>query len=262
MKFGASTACFYPMLTEESLKQVIDIGFERAEIFMNAPSELEPLFINELNKIAQNSGTKIISVHPFSSFLESSCIFGDYQRRYDDFIDVYKKTCHAAAMLGARLIVIHGAVAQPKIPIPDERYFERFYNLVQIGKAEGVMVCQENVNRFKSQSIDFCKKMRNALGDDFKMVFDVKQTVRARQDTFEFLNEFKNDIVHLHISDNNEYDDCLPIGMGSFDFKRLKSIMDGVDYQGDAVIEIYSKSYDVKDVLTKSKVYLDNLWQR
>ena len=91
MKFGASTACFYPMLTEESLTQVIDIGFERAEIFMNAPSELEPPFINELNKIAQDSGTKIISVHPFSSFLESSCIFGDYQRRYDYFIDVYKK---------------------------------------------------------------------------------------------------------------------------------------------------------------------------
>ncbi len=59
------------------------------------------------------------------------------------------------------------------------------------GKREGVTVCQENVNRFKSESIEFCKKMRSALGDDFHMVFDIKQTVRAGQNTFEFLEEFK-----------------------------------------------------------------------
>ncbi|MCM1115862.1 MAG: sugar phosphate isomerase/epimerase [Clostridium sp.] len=261
MKFGASTSCFYPLETEKALKEVVGLGFEKAEVFMNAPCELEEPFVKELKNIADGSETDIISVHPFSSFLESSCIFGDYQRRYNDFIELYKKTCHAAAMLGARLIVIHGAVAQPKIPIPDERYFERFKQLIEIGKAEGVMVCQENVNRFKSQSIDFCKKMRTALGSDFKMVFDIKQTVRAGENTFEFLNEFKNEIVHLHISDNSEQGDCLPIGMGSFDFKRLKDTMDEAGYQGDAVIEIYSKDYDVKKVLGESKVYLDRLWQ-
>lgn len=102
--------------------------------------------------------------------MESSCIFTDYQRRFDDFISIYDKTCHAAAVLGAEYVVIHGAVAHPKIPIPDERYFDRFNKLIEIGKREGVTVCQENVNRFKSESIDFCKKMRAALGDDFHMV--------------------------------------------------------------------------------------------
>lgn len=262
MKFGASTSCFYPLETEKALKEVVNIGFERAEVFMNAPCELEEPFVRVLCDIVKGTDTEIISVHPFSSFMESSCIFGDYQRRYDDFIGIYEKTCHAAAMLGAKYVVIHGAVAAPKIPIPDERYFDRFLKLIEIGRREGVTVCQENVNRFKSQSIEFCKKMRSALGDDFHMVFDIKQTVRAGEDTFEFLNEFKNEIVHLHISDNGANGDCLPIGWGSFDFVKMKNIMDGAGYKGDCVIEIYSKNYDVKSVLTESRDYLNRIWQK
>lgn len=261
MRLGASTSCFYPLETEKALKEVCMLGFEKAEVFMNAPSELEPSFAKELSKIANAYGTDVISVHPYSSFLESSCIFGDYKRRYDDFIGIYQRTCHAAAILGAKFVVIHGAVAKPKIPIPDERYFERFNNLIEIGKAEGVTVCQENVNRFKSQSAQFCKKMRDALGGDFKMVFDIKQTVRAGEDTFSFLQEFKNEICHIHISDNGDLGDCLPPSKGSFDFKRLKTILDDANYKGDCVIEIYSMNYDVKKELKESKAYLDKLWQ-
>lgn len=261
MKFGASTSCFYPLETEQALKKVCELGFEKAEVFMNAPCELEEPFAKELDKIAKDGGVDIISVHPFSSFLESSCIFGDYQRRFDDYIGLYQKTCHAAAVLGAKFVVIHGAVAAPKIPIPDDRYFERFKTLIELGKAEGVTVCQENVNRFKSQSMEFCKRMRDALGSDFNMVFDIKQTVRAGEDTFAFLEEFKHQIRHLHISDNGELGDCLPPGKGTFDFQRLKKIMDSADYDGDAVIEIYSGSYDVAKELKESKVYLEK-WIR
>lgn len=261
MRLGASTSCFYPLETEKALEQVCKLGFEKAELFFNAPSEYNDSFVKELVHISNYYGTEIISVHPFSSFLESSCIFGDYKRRFDDYIDLYKKTFHAAANLGAKFTVIHGAVAMPKIPIPNERYFERFKLLVDLGEQEGITVCQENVNKFKSQSIAFCKGMRSALGDDFNMVFDIKQTVRAGEDTFAFLNEFKHQIRHLHISDNGAKGDCLPIGKGSFDFARLKNIMDSADYDGDCVIEIYSGNLDVAKELKESKVYLDNLWQ-
>ena len=37
--------------------------------------------------------------------------------------------------------------------------------------------------------------------------------------------------------------------------------MDSADYKGDCVIEIYSGSYDVEQVLKESKVYLERLWQ-
>ena len=94
------------------------------------------------------------------------------------------------------------------------------------------------------------------------MVFDIKQTVRARQDTFAFLEEFKGQIRHLHISDNSRQGDCLPPGKGNFDFIKLKDIMDAAGYEGDAVIEIYSGSYDVFKELEESKTYLNRLWQK
>ncbi len=259
MNIGASTSCFYPLETERALKKVTELGFSSAEVFFNSPCELEPRFVNELKKIADDGGTDIVSVHPFSSFLESSCIFGDYKRRFDDYIGVYEKTCHAAAMLGAKVVVIHGAVAMPKIPIPDERYFERFKTLIDIGKREGVSVCQENVNRFKSQSIEFCKRMRSALGSDFNMVFDIKQTVRASQDTFEFIREFKDNIIHVHLSDNSLAGDCLPPGKGTFDFKRMLDIFNESQVEKTYVIEIYSGSFDVAEELKESKVCLERL---
>ena len=47
MKFGASTACFYPLETEKALKKVCELGYKYAEVFMNAPSELEEPFLKQ-----------------------------------------------------------------------------------------------------------------------------------------------------------------------------------------------------------------------
>ena len=260
MNIGASTSCFYPLETEKSLQKVIDLGFQKTEIFFNSSSELEEHFVKEMKMTADADGVRILSVHPFSSALENMCIFGEYQRRYDDFIGLYQQHCHAAAILGAKVVVIHGALDRRKIALPDELYFERFRSLIEIGKKEGVMVCQENVNLFKSQHIDFMKRMRDALGADFHMVFDIKQSVRAGYDPFDFLDEMKNEIVHVHLSDHLLPEaDCLPPGKGDFDFARLFDTLDQAGYQGDYVIEIYSKGLDVAKELKQSKAFFDNM---
>ena len=258
-RIGASTSCFYPLETEKALGKVIDIGFKNAEIFFNSSSELEELFVKKMREQADDGGVNILSIHPFSSFIENTCIFGEYERRYEDFIDLYKKHFHAAALLGADIAVIHGALAVQKRNIPEEHYFERFAKLMEIGRAEGVRVCQENVVRFRSQSTDFCKRMKNVLGDDLKFVFDVKQSIRSGYDPFDFLNEIKDDVVHIHISDNNATEDCLPPGKGSFDFNKLFATMDGAGYDGGYVIEIYSKGLEVEKELIMSKRYFENL---
>ena len=257
MEIGASTSCFYPLETEKALSKVIEVGFKKAEIFFNSSSELEEKFVKEMRNQADSAGLRVLSVHPFSSALENTCIFGEYQRRYDDFIDLYKKHFHAAALLGAKYVVIHGALARQKRDIPTEHYFERFKSLVELGKQEGVLVCQENVVRFHSESLEFLKEMRKNLGNDFNMVFDIKQAIRSGYSPFEVLDEMKNEIVHIHISDSNSECDCLPPGRGSFDFKRLFNELDNASYKGDYVIEIYSKGLDVQKELIKSKQFFD-----
>lgn len=259
MEIGASTACFYPLETEKALKKLIDLGYKKAEIFFNTVSELETPFVSQMKKQADDGGMKILSVHPFSSNLENNCIFGEYQRRYDDFIGLYKRHCCAAAELGAKYLVIHGAYAMLKRPLPDEHYFERFASLIEIGKREGITVCQENVVRFRSQSVDFLKRMKAYLGEDFNMVFDVKQAIRSGYDPLFVAEEMKDSIVHVHLSDNSPQADCMPPGTGEFDFKKLFSILDSANYKGDYVIEIYSRGYDVEKELSLSKSFFDNM---
>ena len=259
MQVGASSSCFFPLLTEKSLDNVLSLGFKQAEVFFNTSSELEEPFVKELKKNADDHGAKILSVHPFSSALESNCIFAEYERRYYDFIGLYQKHFHAAALLGAKNVVIHGSVAVQKRNMSEEFYFDRFASLVELGKKEGVNVCQENVVRFRSQSVDFLKKMRAYLGDDFHMVFDIKQAIRSGYDPFYVADEFKNEITHIHLSDNTPEVDCMPPGRGTFDFKRLFQIMNDADYKGGYVIEIYSKGYDVMKELALSKEYLDSI---
>ena len=258
MIIGASTSCFYPLETEKSLEKVIETGFKKAEIFFNSSSELEPDFVLEMKKQADSAGLRVLSVHPFSSALENTCIFGEYQRRYDDYIGLYQKHFHAAALLGAKYVVIHGALARQKRDIPKEHYFERFNSLVELGRQEGVCVCQENVVRFLSEDLEFLKEMRLALGDKFNMVFDIKQALRSGYSPFEVLDEMKNSIRHVHISDNNSECDCLPPGKGSFDYKRLFGELDKVGYKGDYVIEIYSKGLDVENELITSRKFFEN----
>ena len=258
MNVGASTSCFYPLETEKSLDKVITLGFKSAEIFFNSSSELEPDFVKELKNQADGEGVRILSVHPFSSSLENTCIFGEYQRRFDDYIGLYQKHFQAAAMLGADICVIHGGIARQKRDISDDFYFERFAKLIELGKREGVRVCQENVVRFRSESLEFLKNMRSALGSDFHMVYDIKQSIRCGYDPFEVLDEMKNEIVHVHISDNNSECDCMPPGRGNFDYKRLFGELEKANYQGGYVIEIYSKGYDVEKELTASKQFFEN----
>lgn len=259
MRVGCSSSCFYPLETEKALDKVLQLGFKSAEIFVNTASELALPFVAEMKQKADAQNCQILAVHPFSAAIENTCIFGEYPRRYADYIGLYQQHCHAAAVLGADIVVIHGALETRKIPLADEDYFQRFRALVEIGRQEGVRVCQENVVRFKSQSPAFLQEMHQALGDDFHMVFDVKQAIRAGYEPLAMAEMFKEHIVHVHLSDNTPSQDCLPPGKGSFDFAGLFSVLQSAQYAGGYVIEIYSNGCDVEAELRRSQQFFEEL---
>lgn len=257
MSIGISTSCLYPLITEESLETLGRMGVKTCEIFLNSYSETSTEFAKKLLKIKNEYGIKVASVHPFSSFSETHMLFSEYKRRFEDGIDFYKRCSETAAVLGATVLVIHGS----KFParISSSEYFERFGKLVEAGKEYGITVCQENVHSHFSESPEFLKDMRSFLGDNFRMVYDVKQAVRSGYEPLEFANEFKIEIVHIHLSDHLPGKDCLPPGTGNFNFKKLFDIMKSADYKGDYVIELYRSNYGEPDELIKALGYLQNL---
>ncbi len=250
MALGLSSACFYPLETEKSVIRACETGTKTIELFMNADSEFEPAFVNNIAEICKSYGVRVPSVHTMGSFTESFHLFSSYKRRYYEAKETsFKRHFDVMQTLGAEILVLHGSKKPGSIS--DEEYFERFGELSLMGKAEGLKVCQENVVHYRSENPDFLISMGEYLGDDFNMVFDIKQSIRTGIDPFLFAEKLHKYIRHIHISDHNAEKDCfVPCKNGNFDFARFFNMMKSFGYKGDYIIELYENGYENDDELT------------
>ena len=91
MKTGVSTACLYPLEPERSLDLLLQLGYRRFEVFPNCMEELSPAYLRDLKGRADAYGAEFVSLHPFTSAMESSLLFGDYPRRTREAFDFYRR---------------------------------------------------------------------------------------------------------------------------------------------------------------------------
>lgn len=231
----------YPLHTEDAVHILAEMGVHNAEIFINDISEAEGEVFRDIVKTVRENKMNIVSVHPFSSPMESLFLFSDYDRRRDTLIDMYKKYFDCMNQLGADIFVLHGAILSTKCS--DERYFERYSMLMDVAEEYGVTIAQENISYCKSKDLDFLDNLRKNCGNRTKFVLDIKQAVRTGISPFEIINRLGRDIIHVHISDNRENADCLPVGEGSFDFEKLVCELKKLDYNGALFIELYRNNY-------------------
>lgn len=237
---GISTACFYPMYTEEALFQLARQGVAAAEVFLNSQSELEPAYLKELRRVADAAGVRLLSVHPFTSGMEPMLFFSGYQRRFADGRELYRSYYRAANILGAGMVVFHGNIAQFRMERED--YFQRFGILMADAAREGVELCHENVSRCTGRSPDFFLDMARYLPES-RYVFDVKQAVRAGEDVFEFAEAMGKRVAHVHISDHNVDHDCMVLGQGVFHTREFLSYLRSQGFDGGVIVELYRENF-------------------
>ncbi len=250
MEFGISTSCFYPEYLETAVDNLTANHIKNIEIFVNTQSELKKSYIKDIKRRLDNGGTRVISMHPFTSGYESFWFFTDYQRRFDDAIELYKGYFDAMNILGAKILVFHGNKFESNFD--NRRYFERFAKLREVAKSHGVTLAQENVVRFKSRECAFLSEMKEYLNSEVEFVLDIKQSIRSKQNVFDIIDALKENIIHIHVSDNDENNDCLPIGKGNFDFYKFyrKLLQNG--FRGTSMLELYRHNYGVYDELYES----------
>lgn len=256
MKIGISTACFYPLITEKALENVLKMGFKEIEIFFNCSYELDISFLRILKDMIDSYGARVVSVHPYTAAMESMIIFTDYMRRYDEGKKLYSKYAQAAHYLGSDMIVIHGDKSRV---LPDEAYYDRFHDLDILCRENGARLIQENVNVFRSHDPLFIRKMREYLGDEVGFTFDIKQCIRAGCDPFDMLNAMGKNVVHVHVNDNDDNNTCLLPGEGKMDYIRLKKELDKLSYSGSWILEVYSRNFAKSEQLRQSAQYLEGL---
>lgn len=258
MEFGISTACLYPMETEKSLKQMLEGGYRLFEVFLNAWEELSPAYLHELKKMAEEYGARFLSVHPFTSPMESMLLFGNYPRRTKEGMEFYKKYMEAAAYLGGKYVVIHGQKpGTGKMENPG--YWERFGEVYRLAKTFGVEAAQENVNLHRSSAPGFIKEMRQYLKDDCAFVLDTKQCRRAGCSVEEMACAMGEKLCHVHLSDYTDRRDCLLPGQGNFDIPGFFSLLETLSYKGNVVVEVYRDSFSAEEELRDALSYLRQL---
>lgn len=242
IKVGISSACLYPMYTEDAVKLLVDNGVKHTEIFFNSFSELSSDFIGGLRRTLIPAGVTVEAIHPFSCVAEPLFLFSGYKRRFEDSIDQYRRYFEAAQLLKCRNFVLHGDRAE-RHTIDEREYFERFARLCEVAKAYGVQVLQENVSNFRGRSPEFIRNMSEYLGDTVNFTFDVKQSVRAGVDPFEMLEAMGKKVRHVHLSDNDSSHDCLVAGQGCFDIPKLFDKLYSIEYDGAVLLEVYRHNF-------------------
>ena len=242
MKIGISSASLYPLETEKALEFLCKNEIPVTEIFFNSPSELEPCFVKELSRLAKTYGVEVASVHPCGSVGEPYFLFSGYERRYKETLDWYKKYYEAAEILGAKYVVLHGDSLQGHIS--DEEYCTHLMEMNRMSAEFGVCVSHENVNKFRLATPQNIEKFKTLSDGALKFTYDIKQSIRAGFDPSEIYSAMGQNIVNVHISDNNSHKDCMLPGKGNFDFGALFQKLEKDGYNGACLIEVYSHAYN------------------
>lgn len=253
-KVGVSTACLYPMLTEQALLELCKRDIKNVEIFLNAPCEMEKPFLRELKSMLGHYGVSVVSLHPFTCELETMLFFTGYPRRFKDGLEYYKRFFEVMEYLGAGIFVLHGGNKNNRFP--EDMYFDRFVRFNETSAEYGVTVAHENVARCSAGDVDFMERMKTALGDKARFVLDTKQAVRAGQDPYEFVRRLGSSICHIHISDHDEQSDCMPVGMGKLDYQRFIAALEEHGVDAAIILELYSSNYGGANELSDNYIYL------
>ncbi|MEG2929221.1 MAG: sugar phosphate isomerase/epimerase [Oscillospiraceae bacterium] len=258
MNIGISTGCFFPEKTDVALCKVAKLGAKYAEIFFNTDSELEEEFLYKLKAIADKNAMQIISVHPFTSAIETFYFFSKYDYKLEDAIKMYEKYFRACQILNCKFVVFHGCFTKCS-HITMERYTEILNMLGHRAAQYGVYISQENVVEYKCGYLENLKIFHSLAQENIKFTFDIKQAVRANQDIYEILNLVKNRISHVHISDFDGTADSLVPLQGNFDFKSFFSYIQENTSADTALIEVYRDNIDSDEDIAKAMKKLESL---
>lgn len=272
MGIGVSTACFYSkMLTEQSVAFLASKGIQTIEVFLDTFFEYRNDFARELRNITEQYDAQIVSVHPMSQQFEPQ-LFSLSLRQKEEAWQTYEQILQSARVMGATKYVMHGpallmgalknANMQRIVPIID--------SLAELALQYSVKLCWENVSWCLCNRPEFVSSLKEqSQSENLYFTLDIKQAARAQKSPFDFLNTMSDRLAHVHLSDycstiqedgTLQFKTCLP-GEGEFDFARLKTELNMVNFQGDCMLEVYSDTFSSKEQITQSYTYLKNIFE-
>jgi len=254
MRVGMSLACFYPLEPEKAVIKAAELEIDVCEIFLNTWSEMDSSYLHALRKECDRYGIRVYSVHPFTSAFENYLFFSPYPRRISDAERLYRQYADAAKILGAEVINIHG---DRGLGLEDlDLYIRCIEPLMKLQNETGITYAMENVFFNSVNHPEFIARLRQKQ-PDVRFTLDIKQAFKGGQSAYDVAVAMGKSIVNFHVNDRDEEHICMLPGQGTVDFSKISRILSDCEYNGPALIEVYSNNFDSEGQLRLSKKYLE-----
>jgi sugar phosphate isomerase/epimerase len=138
---------------------------------------------------------------------------------------------------------------------------ELLKKMIATGKKNGVVLNLHN-HTYEVENNLFDLKGTLKRIPDIKLGPDLNWLLRANVDPISFLNEFKNNIVFLHVRDqmkNGKWPES--VGEGDVDFKEIKETLINIRFNGDMVVELahengFVPTRPIRESLKMSRDYI------
>ena len=133
--------------------------------------------------------------------------------------------------------------------------------IIPLGLKKGIVI---NLHNHTGEVADHMYDLRGTLKriPDVKLGPDLNWLLRAGVNPIDFLREFKNQIVFLHLRDqlsNGKWPESM--GEGNVDFKEIASVLREINFNGTAVIELahennFVRTRPLKESLKMSRDFM------
>ncbi|AEF96763.1 sugar phosphate isomerase/epimerase family protein [Methanotorris igneus] len=268
MKFGISSLVFLPEGLKSTMEKIAENHFDCWEIVCEGNHYLSPKNIKYLMELKDRYEVDIVVHAPFSDLNPAS--MNERVRRLT--VDCITDAIEGAFELDASVVVVHPGYIPPLWSnyVEDilDNNFSTLSDIVEVAEDYGITIGLENMPNFKGVLGITPESLREIVKDiDSKylgITFDIghANTIGNPADFVEELNSIGEGIVHVHIHDNNGYDDeHLKIGEGKIDFLSVLKKLKEIKYDG--VLSIENKNVrdavKSKEVLNEYLSILDDL---
>jgi sugar phosphate isomerase/epimerase len=236
------------------LKRLAALETEYVEIVDDGYHTLNKRRVAALNQTAQNHNLKFTLHSPFADINIAS----PSKPMLNASLKRLKQSMTYAKELNAQLFILHPGQKTGISPFyPEQDWKQQTQSIKQLHETatqNNLPIAIENVPQ-KYGSItktpqDFTKLYKDTSLTDIGIVLDVGHANLENQ-TQQFLEQFPDKIVHLHVSDNNgETDEHLGIGYGKINWQQLITQLKNMQFNGTIMIE---SVFNVPESLTTLK---------